>query len=63
MKLKFWTYGTSKEATGLLERVWDIEAPDHSQARPNFARMVKESNNDIRTALNQLETKISYVKT
>jgi replication-associated recombination protein RarA len=63
MKLKFSTYGFSKEAAGLLERIWDIEVPDCTQVRPNFARIVKESNNDIRTALNKLEAKLTFVNT
>jgi replication-associated recombination protein RarA len=61
MKVTFSTYGISKEAAAFLENIWDIEVPDRRQARPNFARIVKESNNDIRTALNRLETNLMNV--
>jgi DNA polymerase III gamma/tau subunit len=42
--LEFSSYGIAKEATELLSRVWDAET-DSTTDRPNFARIVKESNN------------------
>jgi replication-associated recombination protein RarA len=55
--LEFSSYGISKDASALLERVWDAEA-DNPVERPNFARIVKEANNNIRESLMRLETEI-----
>lgn len=55
-EVKFPSYGIAKEAIELLKRVWEVERGPASAAEPNFARIVKESNNDIRAALNALET-------
>lgn len=52
--VEFSSYGIAKEAAALLERVWDAEHPGAD--RPNFARIVKESNNNVREALMRLET-------
>lgn len=53
-RLEFSSYGVAKEATELLERVWKTEASADATA-PNFARIVKESNNNIRESLMELE--------
>ena len=37
--------------------IWDSEAPTNSPA-PNFARLVKDSNNNVRAALMALETEL-----
>lgn len=55
--IEFSSYGIAAEATALLERIWDENAPS-SAARPNFARIVKEANNNVREALMRLETEI-----
>lgn len=52
--VEFSSYGIAKDAAALLERVWDVEHP--GAERPNFARIVKESNNNVREALMRLET-------
>ena len=55
--LEFSTYGLASEATALLARVWQAEAPQGAES-PNFARLVKESNNNVREALQRLETEL-----
>lgn len=55
--LEFSSYGISKETAALLEKVWDAET-DNPVDRPNFARIVKESNNNVRESLMRLETEI-----
>ncbi len=55
----FCNYGIQTFAASLLERVWDAEAPRET-ARPNFARMVKETNGNVRAALMELETELLY---
>jgi DNA polymerase III delta prime subunit len=53
-QLDFSSWGIAKEATELLARVWGSEASP-AAATPNFARIVKEANNNIRTSLMELE--------
>lgn len=55
--LEFSSYGIAKEAADLLARVWDAET-DNPVERPNFQRIVKESNNNVREALNRLQVEI-----
>jgi replication-associated recombination protein RarA len=55
--VEFSSYGMAKEATELLARIWQAEAPADSPA-PNFARIVKESNNNVREALMRLDTEL-----
>lgn len=55
--VEFSSYGIASEATALLARVWQAEAPASAPA-PNFARIVKESNNNVREALMRLETEL-----
>jgi replication-associated recombination protein RarA len=55
--VEFSSYGISKEVVCLLERVWDSET-DNPVERPNFARIVKDSNNNVREALMRLETEV-----
>lgn len=57
MQLKFTTYGNSAAAAELLERIWHAEAP--TSPRPNFARIIKEANGDIRAALMEIELKLA----
>ena len=58
--IKFSTQGISKETADLLARVWDNEVRDAEA--PNFARIVKESNNNIRESLQQLQKYIRRAK-
>lgn len=55
--VKFSTYGIAKETTDLLARVWKDETEDASPA-PNFARIVKEANNNIRESLQVLQRQV-----
>jgi DNA polymerase III gamma/tau subunit len=55
-KVDFSSYGIAKDATALLARVWEHEA--NGAAEPNFARIVKESNNNIRAALVELQNEL-----
>jgi hypothetical protein len=55
--LEFSSYGISKDTAALLERVWDAEVESPTD-RPNFQRIVKESNNNVRESLMRLETEL-----
>lgn len=55
--VEFSSYGLAKDASSLLETIWQAEAPTDATA-PNFARIVKESNNNVREALMKLETEL-----
>jgi replication-associated recombination protein RarA len=52
--VKFSTYGIAKDASEMLARVWEHETSNASPA-PNFARIVKEANNNIRESLQVLQ--------
>ncbi len=54
--LEFSTYGMGPQASELLARVWKAQAGE--APAPNFARIVKESNNNVREALQRLETEL-----
>lgn len=53
--VKFSTHGLSKDATDLLARIWEQETAGTSAVAPNFARIVKESNNNIRESMQVLQ--------
>ncbi len=55
--LEFSSYGMNGQATALLERIWQAEAPA-SAALPNFQRVVKEASNNVRAALMALEMEL-----
>jgi len=55
--VEFSSYGMAKDAAALLETIWTAEAPADAPA-PNFQRIVKESNNNIRESLMKLETEL-----
>lgn len=57
--LEFSTYGLASEAAALLSKVWTREAGNATA--PNFARIVKEANNNVREALQTLETELLVV--
>jgi DNA polymerase III gamma/tau subunit len=56
VSIDFSSYGLAKDAAALLSRVWDAEAG--GAEAPNFARIVKESNNNIRAALMELQKEL-----
>jgi replication factor C small subunit len=55
-QIEFSSYGMASEATQLLENIWEREA--NGASAPNFARIVKESSNNVRDALMTLETEL-----
>lgn len=55
--VEFSSYGVAKETAEMLARVWADEVSEDVPA-PNFQRIVKESNNNIRAALMQLQQEI-----
>ena len=59
IQVDFSTYGVAKDAAKLLEQVWKDEAPSSATA-PNFARLVKEANNNVRAALMSLQKEIMF---
>jgi replication-associated recombination protein RarA len=54
--LEFSSYGIAKDAAVLLEKIWKAESG--SDLQPNFARIVKDSANNIRAALQSLELEL-----
>jgi putative ATPase len=58
--IEFSSYGIAKDAAALLEMVWEKEAPADAE-KPNFARIVKESNNNVRESLTRLETELMSI--
>lgn len=58
--LEFSSYGIAKDAATLLELVWDSEAPADAP-KPNFTRLVKDSNNNVRESLMKLETELMAI--
>jgi DNA polymerase III delta prime subunit len=55
-KVPFSTEGLSGDIAELLARVWENEG--EGETAPNFARIVKESNNNIRASLAELQNKL-----
>jgi DNA polymerase-3 subunit gamma/tau len=55
-QIEFSSYGIAGEAARLLESIWQREAS--GAAAPNFARIVKESANNVRDALMSLEMEL-----
>jgi DNA polymerase III delta prime subunit len=54
--LEFSSYGIAKDAAVLLEKIWKTESG--SDLQPNYARIVKDSANNIRAALQALELEL-----
>lgn len=54
-KVKFSSYGIAPQTAEFLARVWEHETAGSATDAPNFARIVKESNNNIREALTTLQ--------
>lgn len=55
-QIEFSSYGLASEAAKLLESIWQREA--NGASAPNFARIIKESSNNVRDALMSLETEL-----
>jgi replication-associated recombination protein RarA len=55
-QLEFSSYGLANDAARLLDSIWQQES--HGAIAPNFARIVKESTNNLRDALMCLETEL-----
>ena len=56
--LEFSTYGIAAPVSELLQRVWHAETQGKAGVCPNYQRIVKESNNNVREALQRLETEL-----
>jgi len=56
--LEFSSYGTADDIADLLRAVWDRETDTPADGPPNFARIVKDSHNNVRDALMRLELEI-----
>lgn len=57
MVLQFSSHGMAKEAAGLLEKIWIVEAGETAE-RPNFLRMVQDGKNNVRDAVNSLQVEL-----
>jgi len=55
-QLAFSSHGLAEDAAQLLERIWEREAGQAE--KPNFFRIVRDSGNNVRSALNALETEL-----
>jgi len=58
MVVEFSSYGVAKDAAEMLARIWQDEA--NGADIPNFSRIVKESNNNIRAALTELQKQLLF---
>ncbi len=56
MTLQFSSHGMATDAATMLERIWKQEAGD--APAPNFARIVKDSANNLRDAVNSLQVEL-----
>jgi replication-associated recombination protein RarA len=56
MVLPFQSHGMAKEAANLLESIWRREAGNADA--PNFLRMVQDSKNNVRDAVNSLQVEL-----
>jgi DNA polymerase III subunit gamma/tau len=57
MSLQFSSHGTANATAQLLERIWQAEAGQTAE-QPNFLRLVRESGNNIRDAVNSLQVEL-----
>ena len=55
-QIEFSSYGIANDAARLLESIWQREA--NGAVAPNFARIIKNSSNNIRDALMCVETEL-----
>lgn len=57
MQLQFSSHGLAEPTAELLERIWQAEAGDTAE-KPNFIRLVRDSGNNIRDAVNSLQVEL-----
>jgi replication-associated recombination protein RarA len=57
MVLPFQSHGMAREAASLLETIWKREAGEAAET-PNFLRMVQDSKNNVRDAVNSLQVEL-----
>lgn len=57
LPVDFSSYGIAADAAQLLARIWSENAPQGAAA-PNFARIVKDANNNVRESLMKLELEL-----
>ena len=57
--LNFSTYGIQSDATALMERIWAAET---AAPAPNFARIIKDQNGNVRAALSVLDSKLDAIR-
>lgn len=57
--LPFSTYGIQSDAAKLLETVWTTET---DAPAPNFARIIKENNGNVRAALSVLDSRLDAIR-
>jgi replication-associated recombination protein RarA len=55
-QIPFQSHGIAEDAAKLLENIWERETGD--APKPNFLRIVRDSQNNVRDALMSLETEI-----
>jgi replication-associated recombination protein RarA len=60
MTLQFSSHGVAKEAANLLEKIWQAEAGE-TAVKPNFLRLVQDSHNNLRDAVNSLQVELLMV--
>lgn len=58
--IEFSSYGIAAEAAQLLSAIWEAEAPADAP-KPNFARIVKDSTNNVRDSLMSLEVELMAI--
>jgi DNA polymerase III gamma/tau subunit len=56
-QIPFQSHGVAEDVAKHLEAIWDREVTGEAE-RPNFLRIVRESQNNVRNALNMLETEL-----
>ena len=56
LKAQFQSHGLAEETAKLLETIWEREAG--TAEKPNFLRIVRDSQNNVRNALMTLETEL-----
>jgi replication-associated recombination protein RarA len=56
-QIVFQSHGLAEQAATLLETIWQREVGETAE-KPNFLRIVRDSQNNVRNAINMLETEI-----
>lgn len=56
-QIAFQSHGMADQAASLLETIWQREVGKTAE-KPNFLRIVRDSQNNVRNAINMLETEI-----